>query len=590
MSVRCPKCGDVRSRKFSRACSAGGQCEYVGTEERQAPVPFLWLTCRHRDPKVLATVTGTQAGCGCGGTTVEVYQCTHFREPVLKDAAARCLEKIQLKVPKYKGRTCRGCEVPMEKGEPETLPACSPQLQTIGVVIPCHNYGPFLRECLDSVLAQTQRPESIIVVDDASEDDTPAVAAEYAARGVRYLRGEWRDVAAARNAGATLCGKVTYLCFVDADDYLPPNYLAELQAAMTSQTIAAAYPLMDRFSPSGEMGLSAWIVPFDVARLRQANFATASSLIRRQAFEQVGRWRTYRWGLHDWDLFLRMVAGGWKLNLCEKTALRYRIHGNSMSDGRHGHYECGAEVMSRSQLTAVVTLFSGRSWNLDRWFESLSAVEWEQENLHLVAVDNSRDPDFAARLREKLSNWRHTYIRDDHCVLPDTSAASLADSAAQRMKHAYPMGVHLARLYALASQYMPAATANVWSLEDDVGVAPDSLRTLATEMFRLRAAAVSGCLRNRFHNRRLLSWSGPGQQITEPPAKPMKLTGTGFFCLLTRRDAWDSIAWRAGATGTDRHPYYDWAACADIATVGPIYLIGAVRCRHWQADGSCLTV
>lgn len=77
-----------------------------------------WASCPHRGA-VVATITGRVAGCGCSGSTVEVYRCEKFNEPVLKQAAARCLEKIQAKAPGYTGRTCRECKIPMQKKETE---------------------------------------------------------------------------------------------------------------------------------------------------------------------------------------------------------------------------------------------------------------------------------------------------------------------------------------------------------------------------------------------------------------------------------------------------------------------------------------
>jgi glycosyltransferase involved in cell wall biosynthesis len=121
------------------------------------------------------------------------------------------------------------------------------------VVVTCHNYGRYLRECLDSILAQTVRPETIVLVDDASEDDTPAIASEYTQRGVRYERVEYRDVARGRNHGAALCGKPGYLCFVDADDVLPPNYLETLRAGMTDPRIGVTYPHCDLFDGNKEI-------------------------------------------------------------------------------------------------------------------------------------------------------------------------------------------------------------------------------------------------------------------------------------------------------------------------------------------------
>src|SRR5262245_56995193 len=54
----------------------------------------------------------------------------------------------------------------------------------ISVVVTCHNYGRYLRECLESLLAQERPADEIVVVDDASTDDTPEVAAFYANQGV----------------------------------------------------------------------------------------------------------------------------------------------------------------------------------------------------------------------------------------------------------------------------------------------------------------------------------------------------------------------------------------------------------------------
>jgi len=548
-----------------------------------------WAICKHRSPPI-ATITGRVAGCGCPGSPVEVFQCLHpsINEPVIKQGKPPCMDTMREKVPGFTGRTCRKCKASLQAITPETLPPPEPVPQGIGVVVTCHNYGRYLRECLDSILDQTVRPEAMVLVDDASTDDTSTIAAEYTQRGVRYERVEFRDVAKARNHGAALCGKLAYFCFIDADDILPANYLEKLRAGMTDQRCAVTYPQCERFDGQRIIGMSPWIVPFDRGKLSRSNFACATSLVRRQALEQVDGWKSYRWGLHDWDLWLRIVQAGWTMRFVPDVALRYRMHGESMSQARYGKHECATEVMSASQLTAVVTLFSGRSWMLERWFESLTATDWNHDNLHLVAVDNSRDPEFASRLRAKLDRWRHTYIREDRRVDESVPTELAARGPEFRRANTYAMGVHLARLYSLAGRYIPASASHVWSVEDDVTFRPDALRTLATALLPRKAGAVSGCLRSRFANR-TIAWDGR-KSVTGPPDKPIIVDKTGFFCLLLRREAWESIAWRPGTTGTNKLPYYDWAACQDIGTVGPIYLTGDVRCRHWQADGGVLDV
>jgi len=57
----------------------------------------------------VATINGRVAGCGCSSSTVEVYRCSRFGEPVVKHAAARCRNDIAAVAPGYTGRTCRDC-------------------------------------------------------------------------------------------------------------------------------------------------------------------------------------------------------------------------------------------------------------------------------------------------------------------------------------------------------------------------------------------------------------------------------------------------------------------------------------------------
>lgn len=105
----CRRCGFVTppiTEAPIRNCRANGKTAAVAVKETAH-----YLTCPHRG-SVVATVSGTTAGCGCGSSRVDVYRCSRFGEPVLKQAAQRCLEKIAAAAPGYAGRTCRECPVP----------------------------------------------------------------------------------------------------------------------------------------------------------------------------------------------------------------------------------------------------------------------------------------------------------------------------------------------------------------------------------------------------------------------------------------------------------------------------------------------
>jgi glycosyltransferase involved in cell wall biosynthesis len=93
---------------------------------------------------------------------------------------------------------------------------------SISVIIPTHNYGAFIGDAIESILAQDYPHESmeIIVIDDGSTDNTREVIRKYAS-GLTYLYSEHKGVAAARNKGVSLA-KGQIITFLDADDIWLP--------------------------------------------------------------------------------------------------------------------------------------------------------------------------------------------------------------------------------------------------------------------------------------------------------------------------------------------------------------------------------
>lgn len=76
--------------------------------------------CHHRGPAV-TTINVRVAGCVCSSTRIEVYQCRHFNEPVIKHGHPPCLDTLREQVPGATGRTCRECKVPMEREQADIL-------------------------------------------------------------------------------------------------------------------------------------------------------------------------------------------------------------------------------------------------------------------------------------------------------------------------------------------------------------------------------------------------------------------------------------------------------------------------------------
>ena len=99
----------------------------------------------------------------------------------------------------------------------------------LSLVVPVYNVAPYLERCLASLAAQDPDGVEIVLVDDGSTDDSPAILARYAARHpqMRVIRQPNGGLSAARNTGMDHVGG-EYLAFVDSDDWIEPGYYRRL--------------------------------------------------------------------------------------------------------------------------------------------------------------------------------------------------------------------------------------------------------------------------------------------------------------------------------------------------------------------------
>jgi glycosyltransferase involved in cell wall biosynthesis len=99
---------------------------------------------------------------------------------------------------------------------------------TLSIVIPVYNEQSYLKACLDSIVAQTQKPDEVIVVDNNSTDQTAKLAKSY--KFVRLLREPKRGVVFARNRGFNAASS-TLIGRIDADTILAADWVEKVKAA-----------------------------------------------------------------------------------------------------------------------------------------------------------------------------------------------------------------------------------------------------------------------------------------------------------------------------------------------------------------------
>ena len=95
----------------------------------------------------------------------------------------------------------------------------------VSIIVPVYNVADYLPQCLESIVAQTLSNIEVILVDDGSSDDSPAICDKYAKKykNVNVIHQKNQGLGMARNKGIEIA-RGEYLGFVDSDDYIDENY------------------------------------------------------------------------------------------------------------------------------------------------------------------------------------------------------------------------------------------------------------------------------------------------------------------------------------------------------------------------------
>ncbi len=218
-----------------------------------------------------------------------------------------------------------------------------PGMPRIGVVIPLYNGGPFIEQALRSVLDQTLAPAEIIVVDDGSKDDGPAIVERLAAdHPITLIRQPNAGQSAARNHGITQSTS-ELIALLDQDDVWYPHHLEELVQPFLEprqSELGWVYSNLDEIDRDNNM-VSYGLIhrtpgPHPkrdlVECLRADMFVVPTAcLFSRKAFLAVGGFDELLSGYEDDDFFLRLFRAGYDNVFVHESLARWRQYTESSS-------------------------------------------------------------------------------------------------------------------------------------------------------------------------------------------------------------------------------------------------------------------
>ena len=205
----------------------------------------------------------------------------------------------------------------------------------VSVMIPYYNCKAYIAETIASVEQQSYPNIEIIVVDDGSntEDTDYLLGLLQGKPDIRHARQSNKGLSATRNHAASMASG-TYFLFLDADDLILPDYIEKSIAVLESNpNCKLVYPHAEFFDAcSGKWELPAYE---SLKKLLEGNHIPAIAIHRANDFINAGGFDEQLKTHEDWDLWIRILAGGGTAFHIPHILFRYRKRRDrsSLTDG-----------------------------------------------------------------------------------------------------------------------------------------------------------------------------------------------------------------------------------------------------------------
>jgi len=211
----------------------------------------------------------------------------------------------------------------------------TPAAPIVSIVIPVHNYDAYLQEAIDSALAQRydRNAYEVIVVDDASTDDSAVIAQRYGDQ-ILFLQNQSNlGVAETRNRGIRQA-RGEYIVCLDADDRLLTTFLESHVAAFRTREDALAYAPIQIIDEQGRLRPQRLFhaIANPVLQSQGRNQIPSCCMFRKSFWARAGGYDARYTPAEDAQLWLKIFAlGGKAIRATTASQMEYRSHGNSLS-------------------------------------------------------------------------------------------------------------------------------------------------------------------------------------------------------------------------------------------------------------------
>jgi glycosyltransferase involved in cell wall biosynthesis len=230
----------------------------------------------------------------------------------------------------------------------------------ISVIIPAYQAAAHVGEAIRSVLQQDHPATEIIVVDDGSTDQT-ADAVRAFGPAVTLCSQPNGGEASARNAGWRAATS-EWVAYLDADDRFLPGKLAAVAAAIAAEPALAIVTTDAYVEVSGDVTGRCYGPMWSFEREHQReeilrrNFVFGHVCVRRSVLEELGGFDESITHTTDWEMWIRVVLAGGRVELVERPLSVYRVHVGSLSADLVAMAEGSLSTLDAASRSTLLTL------------------------------------------------------------------------------------------------------------------------------------------------------------------------------------------------------------------------------------------
>lgn len=357
----------------------------------------------------------------------------------------------------------------------------------ISVIMAAYNKSRHIKEAIDSILQQTMQDFELVVVDDASTDDTDAIVRSICDPRIVLLQNTENSGPAPTRNKAVAAARGEYLAIMDADDVALPDRI-EKEA-----------DFLDHHPEYGLIGSAFYHIDDNGARLglvkvltedrdlreglkRQNWFGHSTVLIRKSVFDDMGGYdTTFRYS-HDYELIIRVAEKYKVANLSEPLCL-WRSSPGNISYAKANEQKLFSEKARMSAMQRLCSKAKGTA--------APDRIEMREPPLVSVIVPTHNRPELLGRTLQSILN--QTYPHYEILVVNDAGApvegivsAMNTKNTIMYLRHKKNAGLAAARNTGIRA----ARGSHIGYLDDDDIFYPDHLETLVDCLVRNKQKAA----------------------------------------------------------------------------------------------------